>query len=89
MKCRDGGNGGGGGERRFEVFDIDGAKAAASGGNCIRIAIDAEHARAGMAQDGGVAAAAQRCIDGPRAPLRPRAYRRGKHRHMVRGGTGV
>src|SRR5438046_4775997 len=32
MKCRDGGNGGGGGERRFEVFDIDGAKAAASGG---------------------------------------------------------
>ena len=84
MKCRDGGNGGGGGERRFEVFDIDGAEAAARGGDCILIAIDAEHARAGIAQDGGVAAAAERGIDSACASGRPVPHGRGEDRDVIR-----
>ena len=86
-----GSDGGRGGKGGFEVIHAGGAEPVPGGGDCVGIAIDTQNRGARLAQDGGMAAAAERRIDGARASAGPRAHGRGENRDVVwnrRGARG-
>jgi len=68
----------------LEILDAVAAESLASGRNGIGLAVNSQNPSPKPQENRGVAAAAERGIDGARAPGRPVAHGRGEDRDVIR-----
>src|SRR5437667_9511011 len=83
LELSNGGKGGRGGKRSFEILDAVGAETVAGGGDGVGIAVETQDPSPGLPQQGRVTAAAERSVDGAGGPPCPLAHGRGEDRDVV------